>query len=86
VNALERHREGSSRGGRAWADKRRTLKAAGMAAAIAWREGRRCRALVPDPLHPSGTKICGALGYVPCAHRPNGFVASFGGEKGCPST
>jgi hypothetical protein len=35
-------------------------KARGMAAAIYWRESRRCA-------------DCRALAYVPCAHRPNGF-------------
>ena len=76
MNAGERHREGSSRGGRAWADKRRTLKAAGMAAAIAWRESRRCKAPVVGG-------ICGALAWQSCAHRLEGL---FGGDQGCPST
>jgi hypothetical protein len=67
----ERHREGSSRGGTA----ARSMKVAGMAAAVAWRESRRCKELVPDPLHPSGTKVCAALGFEPCAHRPNGLTA-----------
>lgn len=38
----------------------RADKAAGMAAAVEWRESRRC----PD---------CRALAYQPCVHRPNGF-------------
>lgn len=41
-------------------DTRQRQKAAGMAAAIAWRESRRC-------VH------CRALAYVPCVHRPDGF-------------
>jgi hypothetical protein len=47
-------------GARATAEAR-LLKAAGMAAARAWRESRRC-------------KHCGALGYLPCAHRPDGAL------------
>lgn len=77
------HRAASSRGGLAVSNARRAEKADGMAAAIAWRESRRCTALVPDPLHPSGTRVCRALAYVPCAHRPGGH---FGGEQECPST
>lgn len=38
---------------------RRAAAATGRLAAIAFREERRC-------------SDCGALGYVPCAHRPNG--------------
>lgn len=68
----EHHRAYSSRGGHATTADARAFKAAGMAAARAFREGRRCKVLVPEPLHPSGTKVCGALGYMPCAHRPNG--------------
>ena len=41
----------------------RAQKAAGMAAARAWRESRRC-------------KQCGALAYVPCAHRPEGAATA----------
>lgn len=37
------------------------LKKSGMAAAVEWRESRRC----PE---------CRALAYVPCEHRPNGFA------------
>jgi hypothetical protein len=42
---------------------RRAEKVAGMAAARNWRESRRCRE-------------CGALGYTPCAHRPEGAAVS----------
>lgn len=40
-------------------DQRRAEKRAGVAAAKAWRESRRCTA-------------CGAIAYRPCAHRPEG--------------
>lgn len=38
---------------------RRAEKELGMAAAVRWRESRRCIE-------------CGALGYTPCEHRPEG--------------
>lgn len=50
------------------------LKAKGMAAAIAWREARRCREPVADPFSPVGTRECRALAWQPCAHRPEGLV------------
>lgn len=40
--------------------KRRAKKALGMAAAIEWRESRRCH--------------CGALAFESCAHRPEGLT------------
>lgn len=52
---------------------RRAQKAAGMAAAIEWRERRRCRGLVADPSTPTGLRLCGALAYVPCERRPEGL-------------
>ena len=39
----------------------RAQKCAGMAAAVEWRESRRC-------------SQCGALAYVPCEHRPEGLA------------
>jgi len=73
-DSRERHRAGSSRGGLAWSDQRRATKAEGIAAAIEWRESRRCKELIPDAHHPSGTRICGALAYQPCIHRPEGIL------------
>jgi hypothetical protein len=43
-----------------------------MNAAVAWRESRRCNALVADPYTPTGERYCRALGWQPCAHRPDG--------------
>jgi hypothetical protein len=56
--ARERHRVGSSIGGLHSADGRRAKRQRGMAAAIAFRESRRCH--------------CGALGWQSCKHRPDG--------------
>jgi hypothetical protein len=58
--ARDRHREGSLKGATGSLAVRRALKAKGMAAAIAWREKRRCH--------------CGALAYRPCIHRPDGLT------------
>lgn len=55
----EAHRAAASRGGQTSAAMKRAARAEGMAAAIEWRESRRC-------------KSCGTLGYYSCAHRPNG--------------
>ena len=53
-----RHSEWSKRGGYTAAADAKALKAAGMKAAREWRESRRCH--------------CGALGWQPCIHRPDG--------------
>lgn len=72
--ARDRWLEGSRRGGHAATADARTLKAAGMAAARAFRESRRCHALLSDPSDPTIVE-CGALGWQPCVHRPDGAGA-----------
>jgi hypothetical protein len=54
-------------GGKRSAAEQRANAVAGMAAAVAWRESRRC----PD---------CRALAYVPCSHWPNGLEVATLGE------
>jgi hypothetical protein len=61
AEARERHREGSLTGAAGSLAARRAKKANGMAAAVEWRETRRCH--------------CGALAYQSCAHRPDGLLA-----------
>jgi hypothetical protein len=73
-NLTTDQRDRMSQGARRSVAGRRAAALAGHAAAIEWRESRRCTALVPDPLHPSGTRVCRALAYEACAHRPEGFV------------
>lgn len=62
---------GGALGRKLSAAQRRAEKAEGMAFARAWREARRCRALLSPPGEPTMIE-CGALGWQPCAHRPEG--------------
>lgn len=62
-NLTQEQRERIVTGARRSVAGRRAAAAAGMKAAIEWRESRRCKA--PG---------CGALAYEPCAHRPAGLV------------
>lgn len=70
--ARERMLDGARRGRATVLAQRRADKVAGMAAAVEFRERRRCRAEVPDPASLTGVRECRALGWQPCAHRPNG--------------
>lgn len=67
-------REASQRGQRGGAAHKRALKESGMAAAHNWRESRRCREPVADPFAGNGFRECRALGWQPCAHRPEGAL------------
>jgi len=60
ASARARMSEGGARGRARTSAEATRLKEAGLSAAISWRERRRCDA-------------CGALAYLPCAHRPDGF-------------
>lgn len=60
------------RGGHAAARDARAEKAAGMAAAVRFRESRRCREPIVDRSSPVGVRECRALGWQPCIHRPDG--------------
>lgn len=66
--------EECQRGQRGGAAHKRQLKQIGMAAARAWRESRRCRAVMADPFSPNGSCECRALAWQPCIHRPEGLL------------
>lgn len=59
AEAAARQRAGACRGGARAAAQAKAEKAVRMAEAAAWRESRRCG-------------VCNALGWQPCAHRPEG--------------